>query len=462
MPMRLRWSAALLLVILGVACAPRTPRNLVLVSLDTTRPDHLSTYGYSRTTSPNLDRLANGAAVFRTALAQWNATGPSHASMLTGLYPHAHGVGLEYGALPPERPTLQEILEQAGFRTGAFVSGYTMRGRMAGGLERGFDIYESRFKGTRRDGMMTTDLALQWLENRDDGRFFLFLHLYDAHGPFGGYGRHRGLFRSAEPGRRLAFIPGYQRAIGERGEPLEHLNDYIDLYDEGLRYQDDIVGKLLDALDLDRTAVIVVADHGETLGERSEALNLNHSSSLFEEQIRIPFVVHSTGVPHATFDEIVETVDILPTALELLQIPLPEELEIQGESLVPLLRGARSQRRNSIGFSGTWARKAQTPGARALFQRPGMTLDQTRFVYTVRSQRWKLIVYPGTHADHVALFDLDEDPGERTNVAERFPEIRDRMLARGHAWAEAPLPLGDKPELSAEEIENLRALGYID
>jgi arylsulfatase A-like enzyme len=439
------------LAYLLVGCeAPEAPapRDLLIVSLDTTRRDHLSTYGYERETAPALDRLARGGALFENAISQWTATNPSHTSMFTGLYPHTHGVGTNTSRLPDSLPTLAEILRGAGFRTGAFVSGYTLQSRKTG-IDRGFEVYEGRFEGTRRDGRRTGELAVEWLRSLPaDERRFLFLHLYDAHGPYRGDGRRLDLFRSSEPGPLLRFIPEYQRRRDSEGRALRHLNEYVDRYDAEVRYQDEVMDYVLGALDLDRTFVVVVADHGETFVERSKSLNLSHATGVFDEQIRIPFVLHGPGIEASRFEEIVETVDLLPTALEILAVPPPPELQIQGESLVPLLAGRRPERADHLGFSSVWARRGG--------------LDRDREIRTVRSRRWKLVVYPGLDGDRVRLFDLAADPGEREDVGDLHPKIRDGLLSELERWSTGDMTPAEEIELTPEDIEKLQALGYLN
>jgi len=435
---------------LFLACASELapPRNVLLVSLDTTRLDHLSTYGYARPTAPNLDRLAEHGVVFRNALAQWTATNPSHTSMFTGLYPHTHGVGTNTARLPEHLSTLAELLGDAGLSTGAFVSGYTLRAGKSG-IDRGFDVYDGQIEGTRRDGRETGERAIEWLAGLSpDEPWFLFLHLYDAHGPYRGDGRYLDLFRSDDRGPRLEYIPEYQRRRDRAGRPLKHLNDYLDRYDAEIRYQDEVLGDVLATLDLSRTLVVVVADHGETMTERSKGKNLSHATGVHDEQIRIPFVVRSPGLLPAVYREVVETVDILPTVLDLLDLPAPASSAFEGESLAPLMRGQRRERHDSLGFSSVWARQDWQ--------------DRERSIQTVRSERWKLIAYPALDGDRVRLFDLIADPGERIDVGIDYPEIRQRLLAEIDSWQRTDVAPAEEVELTAEDVENLKALGYLD
>jgi len=436
------------------ACAPPRPDNLVFISLDTTRKDHLSAYGYPRDTSPRLAHLAAESAVFLNGEAQWTVTNPSHTSMFTGVYPHTHGVGENTSTLAEEFITLTEILDGSGFRTGAFVSGFPLRPKITG-IDRGFRVFNAKFSGQRRNCEQTTEAALAWLRKlAPEERFFLFVHFYDAHGPFTPKPEYLEMFRSAEAGPELDYIPKYQRITDEAGNDITRLNDFIDRYDAQLRYQDDCFGQILDAVDLDRTLVTVVADHGETLGDRERPYNLNHGTSVFAEQTGIPFLIYTPGRQPGRFPLPVETIDLMPTLLELLEVPSPPGLKIEGQSLVPTIEDlADRQSQKRLAFSTT----------RIRFRPPhrGYNVKKDTTAHMVRSERWKLIVYEGVHRDYVELYDLQRDPGETTNVAEEFPDQREALFSAFDAWRKQ-MPVNEpSPELSPEDLENLRALGYL-
>lgn len=448
---------ATLLVMLAIGCAPKRPENLVIISLDTTRKDHLPSYGYARSTAPRIDRLARGGAVFENAVAQMTITNPSHASMLTGLYPHTHRVGENTRRLSDQHLTLAEILRAAGYRTAAFVSGHPLRQEITG-IDQGFEVYDSEFTTRRRLGRLTTNLARRWLRERRGGeRYFLFLHLYDAHGPYRPRAEYEGLFRSLDPGAELEFIPEYQTIRDRQGNVVRRLNDYIDRYDALIRYQDDLVGELLGEVDLARTLVVVVADHGETLGERAAYLNLNHGTSVFEEQVGIPLVFHGPGLLPARLHEPVETVDLLPTVLELLGVALPEGLKPQGESLVPLLRGESGAQPGALAYASNRARSAEHADR-------GYRLRERDLIHSVRDRRYKLVSYPGVDRDYVELYDLERDPAESLNLAGQEPEIEARLKGALKAWQAQGAPSDPAPalELSPELREGLEALGYLE
>lgn len=445
---------------LFTACAPPPPEHLVLISLDTTRKDHLQTYGYPRETSPHLDRLARRSVVFHNATAQMTITNPSHASIFTGLYPHTHRVGENTRRLDDRFVTLTEVLRDAGFRTGGFVSGHPLRAEITG-IDQGFEVYDSDFR-RRRAGRLTTDRALEWLREQEPGergergeRIFLFLHLYDAHGPYLPEEPYRALFRSREPGPELAFIPSYQQLRDEEGRLVRDLHEYVDRYDALIRTQDDLVAEVLEAVDLERTAVVVVADHGETLADRATPLNLNHGTSVFEEQTAIPLILHAPGLAAGEVRQPVETVDLLPTLLPLLGVAAPEELEPEGRNLLPWMTGDGAPRERTLAYAVNRAFDRH-------HEDRGYRLREGDFIRSVRSLRFKLIRYPGVDGDYFELFDLRRDPGERVNLASRHPELLDSLGTALDRWQGAvPGEEGPATDLSPEDVEQLRALGYL-
>jgi arylsulfatase A-like enzyme len=444
-------SLAPLLVSLVLGCSGEPPvRNLVLISLDTTRADHLPTYGYSRPTAPRLDALGAGGTVFTNAFAQETNTNPSHSSMFTGLYPHVHGSLDNRYRLSEDRVTLAEILSETGFRCGGFVSGYTMKSRS--GLQQGFEMWDDELpRKSRRPGAQTLERALTWLNRLSPGEpFFLFLHLYDSHGPYAPPPEYRGRFRSSSPGPTLSIVPKYQAQRDEGGARITTLHPYVDLYDAAIRHMDDLVARLLDRIDLDRTVVFVVADHGETLGERY--WSLDHGAQTFDEQIRIPLIVHAPGYPPGRVDEFVETVDLLPTALKLLGLSVPSRLSLNGQSLDGLMAGRPGPLRDHVFAS------ARATGLRHADR--GYRLDGSRRIHTIRSRGWKLIRYPGPRHNYDELYAVDQDPGERVNLAEQRSEERERLGGLLEQWL-AGASAAKPPKLTPEQRERLRSLGYV-
>jgi arylsulfatase A-like enzyme len=435
-----------------LGCGSGSPDRLVLISLDTVRRDHLPTYGYARLTAPRIDALSRRTVVFENAFAQQTNTNPSHASMFTGLYPHVHGSRFNGVRLARGRVTLAQILRRSGFRTAGFVSGVTMRAETSG-LNRGFEVYDDAFEGKRRDGRIATTRAVEWIRARDRGeRYFLFLHLYDAHGAYLPQGRYTELYQSSDPGPELPRIPRYQRLRDSEGRAVVHLNDYVDRYDAMIRYQDDLVASLLAELDLSRTVVVILSDHGETLGERFQALD--HGGQVFDEQIRIPLFIYAPPVLSRRSDAYVETVDLLPTLLEILEVPIPKGLSVQGRSLVPELRGEQQIDRPVV-FSS-----ARSVSER--FANRGYRLRPRSNIHSARSPRWKLILYPGETQNYVELYDLEADPAEQENRAEAAPKVRDALLRALEGWLEGAAPEVGETPLPPHLQEQLRELGYLD
>src|SRR5262245_48588756 len=298
----MRRAIALLLCAIGTACAQktapppsRTPRHLLLITIDTLRADRLGAYGNATVATPNLDRMAREGAMALHASAQVPLTRPSHISLFTGLYPAEHGV--RDNVSPPLRknvPVLAEILQQHGFKTGGFVSSIVLSKQS--GLGRGFSHYadkfdigedDARFLNTiQKRGDATVKEATAWLAEPGPERKFAWVHLYDPHDPY-------------EPPEPFA-----SRYAGR-------------LYDGEVAWSDELVGRLDAALAAaglaDDTLLIVTSDHGEGLEEHGEAV---HGFFVYETTLHVPLIVRGPGiVPGTRLDVLARTVDVLPTAL---------------------------------------------------------------------------------------------------------------------------------------------------
>ncbi len=318
--MRLNLIAALLLSCWTASCtkAPETKPNVLLITLDTTRADRLGCYGYERAETPNLDRLAEAGVVFETAVCQAPLTLPSHASILTGTYPPFHGVHDNGGFyLREQAVTLAELLRDHEYSTSAFIGAFVLDARW--GLAQGFEVYDDAFgfatqravdlDSVQRRGEDVVDAFINWLEGRPDEPFLSWLHFYDPHAPY-------------DP-------------------PEPYRTRFVDsLYDGEIAYMDSQVGRVLDRLKaeslLDQTLIIVVGDHGESLGEHEES---GHGFFIYDATVLIPLIVRfpSSRYGGKRIARTVETVDIVPTLLETVNIPVPGG--IQGRSLLPLIRG---------------------------------------------------------------------------------------------------------------------------
>ncbi|MBM3985713.1 MAG: sulfatase, partial [Planctomycetes bacterium] len=337
------------------------PPTVVLISLDTLRPERLGVYGNDRDVSPHVDRLAVDGVVFGQALANSPYTLPSHMSMLTGLDPVAHGVKRHGDVLSSRVTTLAESLRRAGFQCGAFTDGGYVSASY--GFSQGFHVFDDR-RDTRKEGAVNgmrriLPRALTWLNAQDDEPLFLFLHSFDAHAPFQeGDEEVRDAFRAREALDgpqdhelfRLNWL--YQMKalrIPEYGRMSELLNDY----DAGVHDADAGVGGVLDWLErtgrLEGALIIVTSDHGESFADHG--IHVGHGIGLTDDEIRIPLVVKLPGDEGAGLrvSVPVDLTDLAPTVLEALQLPMPPE--VQGESLLGLVRGLPRQRDFIFGTS---------------------------------------------------------------------------------------------------------------
>jgi arylsulfatase A-like enzyme len=408
------------------------PQRIILISLDTVRPDHLGTYGYDRPTSPAIDRFAASAVVFEDAVAQASATLSSHASILTSRVPRHHGASFAARhALGADVPTLAGQLRAAGYRTVAFTGGGQMDRRF--GLGRGFQTYEeTEFNQNFRE---TAGLGIKWLRANRGERVFLFLHTYEPHHPYVA----RGLpgFESDYDGPLppiisvglLKEINSGSRAIDERD--LRHI---VNAYDTDLRSTDDGFRRLHRFLRrqhfLEDALIVLTSDHGEEFGEHGSVGW--HGHTLYEELLRVPLIVKLPGDAHAgtRVSSSVRSLDIAPTILDLVGVPIPET------------------------FQGVSLRSLWSPGS-ASEDRPALSeLDATPPSVSYRQRPWKL--------EGVRLFNLEADPLESRDVASaEVPRVEELRQAVQEWWALLPPPPTNAVELENSTLEQLRALGYV-
>lgn len=434
---------AALPIALLLACAPAHQPDVVFITLDTTRWDMLGSYG-GRGTTPQLDALAEEAARYEQAITTAPYTGPSHASLMTGLYPPQHGLrDFLLQALPERNRTLAEILGEAGYDTAAFVSTYVLDPRF--GLDQGFDLYSSpqpapgsgRERRLLRPGRETFDEAIEWLRARPEGRpFFLWLHSFDAHarltphGPI--YTPPADLRRPLAPGVAARSVAAQQQRYFEQARGLD-------------REVGRVLAVLRETGRWDRTLLVVTADHGELLGFHGRKLG-SHSPMLVDETVRVPLLVRVPGrLAPGPRTRQVSLVDVHPTVLDALDLPRPEDLA--GRSLL-----------DSEG-------EAERPAySETLYERHPRLAEPGRELASLRHEGWKLIVRPGREE----LYDLRRDPEElRDRSAEepgRLQLMRSLMNALRERWPREARPrsLELAPDERADHEDRLRALGYIE
>jgi arylsulfatase A-like enzyme len=440
--------------------APRI-RNVVLVVVDTLRADHLTCYGYPRATSPNLDRLAAGGVRFDRAWTAWPETCESMAAMLSGTWCQTNGVVvLTPQAIATEMDLLPEVLRERGFATAAFVTNRVLpRGS---NFEQGIDDYVEVWDPQQNPKKLAeTDLAASWIEQHASDRFFAWVHLIEPHAPYKASQperfvddawydpTRRVVVRPADdPNRYLAYgsIPAVTRVEGH-----DELAYYVARYDAEIVDADAKIGKLLARLDAlgraDDTLVIVTGDHGEGLGEHDYFW---HGLVPFDETAHVPLIVRAPGVAAGVAPDVVSTVDLFPTILELLQVdPGKTHQPIEGRSLVPVLR-----------------EPARATG-RIVFTESGNDRRDHGWQRSVRDSRFKLVHVPSERErdqlglEEWQLFDTREDPGETKDVSAQHADVFARLKAELFGWMRRrPLFHSPKREIPDAELEKIRQTGY--
>ncbi|MCJ7644572.1 MAG: sulfatase-like hydrolase/transferase [Candidatus Aminicenantes bacterium] len=395
--------------------------NVLLITLDTTRADHLGCYGYASAKTPNLDRLAREGIRFTRVCCPAPLTLPSHASIMTGLYPVTHGVRNNGHDLPSGIRTLAGILKAQGYSTAAFVSSFSVDSRF--GLDRGFDVYDDTFRAespfktqnAERRAEETFARFSRWLENNGKSRFFGWVHYFDPHLPYDPPSPYKEEFE---------------------GNP----------YDGEIAYMDRYVGAVLDRLKelgvLERTIIVIAGDHGEGLGDKVE---LGHGIFLYEETLKVPLIVHSPSIfPRAqVIENEVRLIDVAPTILETVGLK-GETAGMTGQSLIPWLRGKSGKDLDSL--------------VETFYPRENFGWSE---LVGLVSGRWKYIQSPRPE-----LYDLRDDPGEREDLiassagkaAELRKTLEQELLVSGAGGSSASGRTGVKPE----DQERLRSLGYVN
>jgi len=393
-------------------------RRILLISIDTCRPDYLSCYGYARKTTVHIDAVAEEGVLFRNAVTPVPLTLPGHSSMLTGTIPSYHGVHDNEGyKLGQSHVTLAEILRQNGFVTGAIISAFVMDSQF--GLDQGFDSYNDEFEEemennviSQRRGGEVSRFALDWLDRHRNEKFFLFLHYYDPH---------------------------------TRYEPPEPFaSRYRDnLYAGEIAYTDYCIGQVIEKLKefglYDSTLIIITSDHGEMLGEHSE---LTHGYFIYQSAIKVPLIIKLPGQTKSReISHIVGLVDIVPTVCELLGLEVPGD--IQGADL-----------------SGYFGGKQPPAADRHLYCE---SMYPTRYdgnsLLGVITERFKYI-----QTTRPELYDLLEDANETNNLVKHLP--RQASILREHLREVLEQTVGrsksdSRMELDEESRRRLESLGYV-
>ncbi len=452
--------ACLCLCAVSPACSDKAPRqNVLFITIDVLRADHLGCYGYPRETSPAIDAFAEKSVLFENCISQSTSTVPSHASIFTSLYPPSHGVITNVARLSDEIPSLIKVFESNDYSTGAIISSFVLQSDR--GLTQGFETYDETLESIElnrrgypeRHADSTTDTAISWLREREGEDFFLWIHYIDPHGAYYPPEEYREMFVGDEwysEGEELEIsadflpntIPKYQELFGNKNPSY-----YISQYDGEIRFTDDHIGRLLRFLDesglASNTIVVLTADHGESFTERDHCFT--HSIRTYDEQAMIPLIIR---FPNLGLSERIEpqvrAIDIMPTVLDRLGLENP--YTVHGQSLMKLITSGKKPPSDSA----------------LIYSEHGLKFLELSIgsQKSIRTQQWKLTrnSWNGTWE----LYNLKEDPGETTNLAGKEPAMLEQMkelLAEQEKNIEkAPVK---KTGLTPEQIKQFNAFGYL-
>jgi len=398
------------------------PTNVLLITIDTLRADHVGSYGYKEAQTPAIDAIAARGLRFAHATTVAPLTLPAHASLMTGTFPWYHRVRDNGGFyLSDDQETLAKVLRARGYRTGGFIAAFVLDHRW--GIGQGFDRYYDDFDlakyrldvgldAVQRPASEVVSKALEWLDQDTAQPFFAWVHLYEPHAPYD----------PPEP-------------IRSRFPPT-----MIGAYDGEIAAADIQVGRLIDRLStagrLDRTFVVILGDHGESLGEHGEE---QHGFFIYDSDIRIPLLIAGPGVPARVINGHVRMVDVMPTILELLHIPSPKV--VQGSSLLPLTRGGQL---DLPAVSETW------------YPRHHYGWSE---LTSISDGRYHLIAAPRRE-----LYDTQADPGELHDIAvtnagraDALQRALQTFVARTSSAHQSSAPQPVDPDVE----QRLRSLGYV-
>jgi len=400
----------------------RSKLNVILITIDTLRSDHLECYGYNKIKTPELNRLAEEGVRFAQVVASVPLTLPSHTSIMTGTYPLFHLVRDNGGYYVAEDyVTLAEVLKGRGYATGAFIGAFVLDSKW--GLNQGFDYYYDNFdlskyrkvslSTVQRRGDEVEKEAMEWIASNADSKFFAWIHLFDPHSPY------------TPPPPFDTLYPGRP-------------------YDGEIAYVDMLIGELREFLAarelLEKTLLVVTSDHGEGLGEHRELL---HGNFVYDTTLLVPLIIRfpKMGIKNLTIGEQVRLIDIMPTILDYLGISPSEE--VQGVSLIPRIR-KKNLKLDLPAYSESY------------YTRIHFGWSELK---GIRTERYKFIEAPKPE-----LYDIKEDPGELQNLYQEQKPIAEEMqkelaeIIKSHSakGKEKRAPV----EIDAETERKLRALGY--
>ncbi|MCK4751833.1 MAG: sulfatase [Planctomycetes bacterium] len=442
-----RYLVVFMVVLLFVpGCGKKTSTskpNIILISIDTLRADFLGCHGYPRPTSPTLDKLASKGVLFEDASSPSPWTLPAHVSLLSGLYPSRHSVKDVQTKISTDIPTLASILSRHGYATAAIVNSLLLDEKF--GFGRGFDHY-SRIPETGDAVGCSPAIAaeaMDWLLKNRNQQFFLFLHYYDVHSDYSSLPRYEDQFvgpyfgmADGTTNQLLQFRKGHVK-LNEND--VKHLTD---LYAASIRQLDDELEKFFSFLRkrkmLDNTLIVVTSDHGEEFLEHGGVL---HGRTQFQELIHVPLIFQGLNLPRGRrVEHMVSLVDVFPTVLALAGVGVPSAID--GVDLSPL-----------------WRERGFEPPMRFIFAEADHNNKKDDIKRAIRQQRYKL--HYDILTDKTQLYDLSEDPGEKVNIISEHGDLSKLLFKRLKDFMSDEKAGQSREVLAPEEIQKLKALGYL-
>lgn len=444
--------------------------NVLFITVDTLRADHLGSYGYVRDTSPNTDKLAKEGILFSQAVVQWPKTRPSLTSMLTSTYGYYNGE-IRFNDLRRKVNShlvlLPEILKNASYNTVAIVSNGNLAAEY--NFNQGIDTHIEVWREHKnKEANYVTEYALSWLkENSSRGKFFMWIHYVDPHAKYQPPEPYHEMYVGDKFYYGSKTIPINNNHHEERNKDMggiwperqlgnhQELDYYIAQYDAEIRYTDENVGKVLDAVKAlglsDNTIIIFTADHGESLGEHD--YYFDHGRLPYDTCVRVPLIIKVPGLKSGikVIDHPVELIDMMPTVLDILSIPVNKEA--QGKSLLPLMLG------DDDGIS------------EYAFTEAGYKQNYQRMI---RTKKWKLIYVPDKEDQNIMqgmpfeLYDMERDPWELNNLVKVETNIADELKRELFKWMERAEGVNGRSSrkenvsIDKKTEENLKSLGYIE
>ncbi|HEO63749.1 MAG TPA: hypothetical protein ENN78_00575 [Candidatus Omnitrophica bacterium] len=435
--------------------------NILIITIDALRPDHLGCYGYSRDTSANIDSLAADGAVFKQAISQATWTHPSNCAFFTSSYPYMHIIGGE-SYLNPDKLSLAKVLKKSGYRT-IFITDYpTIMNRIRGFQEQ----FKEYIDINEDDPKKLTGLALDILSKNRKKKFLLWVYYFGTHEQYGDFSDYSksfyqdGLLESTSidmqpdySSRLFGVIP---KCLQENG--ISDPSYYIAKYDGRLKLIDDQIGLIIDKLKelnlYKNTLIILLSDHGESLGENN--LYFQHTNNLYDSSLKVPLLLYCPGLvaPGTVVTKQVGLIDVMPTILDILKIRYGQNLNMEGKSMVPLILKDQIIRPYVFSELDSWIFSVRSESHKLIYIDRQLKKDSHWFEY---------------YKNDYELYDLKKDPLERVNLIfeqeELYIYLREKLnqyVEQARAYQERlSQEIDFDTDIQDEETkEKLRSLGY--